>query len=208
MKDTESIIKFCCHELKSNHQCHTVILYGSFARGDAGPFSDFDLVGFSAQASSKMRDARIYADRFLDLFIFPPSEYEHTSSSHLYMRNGKVLYDEFGKGSEFLKSLEKIYNLGPEKLPDDEKQARRVWVQKMIARAKVDDLEGRFRLTMLKSSILEDYFLLRDQWYLGSKESFSWLRKNDPKLFHDFEKIFQPDASLQDLESLASVVYR
>lgn len=206
MKSVQSIIHYCCEEFKTKHKCHAVILYGSFARGDSGPESDFDLVGFSAQASNKLRDARIYEGRFLDLFVFPPSEYENASSNHLYMRNGKVLFDEFGKGNEFLKSIEEIYKSGPEKLSDDEKQARRVWAQKMISRAKVDDLEGRFRLSMLKVSLLEDYFLLRDKWYQGSKESFSWLRENDPQILIKFEKIYQPNASLKDLEELALLV--
>lgn len=76
----------------------------------------------------------------------------------------------------------------------------------MISRAKVADLEGRFRFSMLKVSLLEDYFLLRDKWYQGSKESFSWLRENDPQTFIKFEKIYQPNASLKDLEELAYLV--
>lgn len=59
-------------ELRSVHAVHTVILYGSYVRGDATPESDIDVAGF-ADVSEVLRDARIWDGRYLDGFVYPTS---------------------------------------------------------------------------------------------------------------------------------------
>ena len=44
-------------EFRRAHSVHTLILYGSLARGDANPESDIDVVGFADVAATE-RDAR------------------------------------------------------------------------------------------------------------------------------------------------------
>ena len=39
--------------LRDRHGCHTAILYGSYARGDAGRTSDLDVAGFAPVETSK-----------------------------------------------------------------------------------------------------------------------------------------------------------
>jgi predicted nucleotidyltransferase len=56
--------------LREEHGCHTVILYGSRARGDAGPESDYDLLGVRERGES-VRDTRVVDGAFLDAFVHP-----------------------------------------------------------------------------------------------------------------------------------------
>ena len=44
-------------EMNTAHRCHTVILYGSRARGDATAASDYDPIGFR-KSGAAIRDAR------------------------------------------------------------------------------------------------------------------------------------------------------
>jgi predicted nucleotidyltransferase len=198
----DAVLQYCLDELKGRHACHAVLLYGSHARGDATPASDFDLVGFSERASSKTRDARVHLDRYLDLFVFPESEYKHPQEKHLYMRGSKILLDEKGEGARFLAALDRLHATPPAPLPDDEKQARRTWARKMLDRAAQDDLEGRYRLAWLKMALLEDYFALRDLRYPGSKAAFLWLARNDAVTLSAFEHALSPQANVDDLRSL------
>ena len=40
-------LKDIAEALRRHHECHTAILYGSFAVGDATPESDYDVAGFA-----------------------------------------------------------------------------------------------------------------------------------------------------------------
>src|SRR5689334_16506529 len=100
----QELIEYCVGELRNRHACHTVILYGSHARGDATAASDFDLVGFNA-GTEKIRDARIHDGRYLDLVILPPSVWENPDESQLQIRGGKILLESEGRGEAFLKKL-------------------------------------------------------------------------------------------------------
>jgi hypothetical protein len=55
---------------------------------------------------------------------------------------------------------------------------------------------------------LEDYFLIRGQWYRGSKESFVWLKNNQPKLFAKYEKAIESDAKIEALADLVEEMDR
>lgn len=43
--DNDLVLKQLVYELIKKHRCHTVILYGSRARGDFTEQSDYDLMG-------------------------------------------------------------------------------------------------------------------------------------------------------------------
>jgi hypothetical protein len=55
---------------RKTHGVHTLILYGSHARGDATPESDIDVAGF-ADVATTLRDARLWNGVFLDAFVYP-----------------------------------------------------------------------------------------------------------------------------------------
>jgi len=57
-------------ELIDKNKCHTVILYGSRARGDATPQSDYDLMGVR-KSGKKYRVAEKRNGIYLDIFVYP-----------------------------------------------------------------------------------------------------------------------------------------
>src|SRR5687768_15856096 len=105
MTAADPILRYCLDELVERQGCHAVLLYGSHARGDATPASDYDVVGFSDAAAAKRRDARLHEGRYLDLFIFAPADYAEAREEHLYMRGGRLLHDARGEGARFLREL-------------------------------------------------------------------------------------------------------
>ena len=193
--------------LIEEHGCHTVILYGSYARGDAGPESDYDLAGIRASGEA-IRDARLWHGAYLDLFIYPESKITAADETMIHMREGKVLIEKDAIGTNFLKQLQEVFKSGPKQLPPDEIQARKLWARKMLVRAKSDDIEGKYRKIWLVTALLEDYFRIRGLWYLGAKESLRWLRGNDPETYSCFEVALRNTDDLNAIQSAVEKVIR
>ena len=190
--------------LTDEHGCHTVILYGSHARGDARPTSDYDLLGIR-ENGEVIRDARVWNDVYLDLFIYPESKIATPDETMIHMRDGRVLVEKNFMGTHLLKQLSGIFKAGPKKLPVDEIQARKVWARKMLDRAKDEDIEANYRRLWLLTALVEDYFRIRGLWYLGSKESFRWLQENDPKTYSCLDVALK---SADDLKAIQRLVER
>ena len=202
---TDPIIDRLTQDLQETHGCHTVILYGSRARGDFGPTSDYDIIGIR-EGGKKFRKAWIENGAYVDLFVWPQSAIRSPDSSMLYMVDGKVLVERAGCGSIFLQKLKNIHDGGPEPLSDEDREFRRTWIRKMMERVRIGDLEGLYRRTWLQNSLLEDYFVLRDLWYLGSKKGFEYLRQRDPEMYRLFEAVYREPTNLAALEKLVAKV--
>src|SRR4051812_1921974 len=81
--------------LVGSHGCHTVILYGSRANGDATAESDWDVAGVRRQGEL-FRIARAWHGSFLDAFIYPEEDLLTPSEDLLKLRGGQLLHDEKG----------------------------------------------------------------------------------------------------------------
>src|ERR1700710_1981944 len=128
-------------EMKTIHRCHTVILYGSRARGHATAASDYDLIGFR-KAGAAVRDARKTNGVWLDAFVYPDTRLNLVDL--LRVRGGKVLFQKNGLGGRVLARLEQSHARGPKPLPPDEIAVKKAWPGKMLTRIKHGDAEGNY----------------------------------------------------------------
>jgi hypothetical protein len=190
-------------EIKAKHRPHTLILYGSRARGDATPASDYDLIGFR-KGGTLRRDARKAEGVWLDAFVYPDAPLKLIEL--LRIRGGKVLFQKAGFGDRILARLDKLYAQGPKPLSPDEITVKKAWPKKMLTRIKHGDPEGNYRRAMLLYVLLEDYFALRGLWYEGPKAALWWLRHNKPDLHAQFEAALKPNADLPTIARLAAAV--
>jgi hypothetical protein len=78
----------------------------------------------------------------------------------------------------------------------------------MIQCTTLNDIEGNYRRHWLFFDCLESYFKLRTLWYLGSKESFNWLKMHDMEVYHGFEKALAKDAQESDIQCLITMITR
>jgi RimJ/RimL family protein N-acetyltransferase len=192
-------------DLMRRHGAHTVLLYGSHADGSATPTSDYDLAAF-APVPRKLWDARVVDGRYLDAFIHPDSVLDAPGEDHLQLRGSLVLAQRGDQATQFLARLDALFSAGPARKPDDELQGTRVWCWKMLDRLARGDLEGHYRRHWLLMALLEDYFLLRGQWYLGPKKSLRLLQQADPAAYTAFEAALKPDADAAALRTMVQQV--
>ena len=152
-KEIDKILKSLINELKNNHGCHTIILYGSHARGDATEKSDFDILGIKDKGEF-YRIGRDCCGVFLDAFIYSVGNLP-ASSDLLRVHSGKILLDENGIGERLLKTINEEFEKPVQKLPDWEKELRKTWVKKMYERSLVGDIEGNHRRHWLLFDLLD-----------------------------------------------------
>ncbi|CAN5452441.1 hypothetical protein BH10PSE5_BH10PSE5_08670 [soil metagenome] len=192
--------------LEREEGCHTIILYGSRARGDADLDSDYDIVGFRDQKGPAVRETGVRDDALLDVFIYPSGRLAEPSADLLHVRGGQVLRDRDGRGAAFLAGLDEVFAAGPVPLPDDEIAARRNWAWKMLDRIDRGDVEGHFRRAWLLTTQMENFFSLRNEWYLGSKAALGVLQVEHPAIYAALERALAPAATLGEIESLVLAV--
>jgi hypothetical protein len=188
----------------TKHQCHTLILYGSWARGDATATSDYDLLAIRQRGKKVVRDARLWEGAYLDIFVYPEKRLK--PDELLTVRGGKILFQRNRIGDALLTLIEKVYARGPKPLSHDEIEARKVWAQKMLDRLRAGDAEGNYRRVWLLTALLEDYFVFRNRWYEGPKAAFNWLRRHRPDVCAKFASALEPDADLSAIRDLTAAV--
>lgn len=198
------LLRSIVEEVRKTHKIHTLILYGSWARGDATPASDYDLLAIRNTGNGVVRDARRWRRIYLDIFVYPQKMLK--PAELLTVRGGTVLFQKGRVGDALLARVDKAFARGPKPLGPDERRARQVWARKMIDRARAVDPEGHFRRVWLLTALLEDYFVFRNRWYEGPKAAFKWLRENQPEACARFERALEPGADLSAISDLVDVV--
>lgn len=199
--DEAEIVRVLCDQ----HQCHTVILYGSRARNAAQPGSDWDVLGVR-RGGETVRDVRQLTDGWLDAFVHPESHFEKLEEGSLRFANGKILVDREGFAGRLLKRIAAFEAAGPKPLRPEDDSTLRAWYPKMLERIARGDTEARYRRAWLLYDALEAYFRLRNRWYRGPKQSLAYLKEHDPFTYSAFDRALAPDASLDDLSDLVRAV--
>lgn len=192
-------------ELRRAHGVHTVILYGSRARGDATADSDVDVVGFAEVAATE-RDARLWNGLFLDAFLYPTALAQAPDADMVKLCGGRVLLDERQLAGPLLEKAAALDRQPPPALPEGQQRMLRVWARKMLVRVRRDDVEAHYRRHWLLQQLLEDYFALRGLRYRGPKVALAGLRVDAPAVFAAFERALTPGAKDEALEALVDCV--
>lgn len=206
MNDDDVLLRALVDRLRNEEHCQTVILYGSRARGQATPESDWDVIAFRETDGPVVRETGLWHGGRMDMFIYPISRLERADDELMHVRGGLVLLERDGSGRKLLARLDEIHARGPDPLPADELAARRAWAWKMLDRASREDVEGHYRRAWLLTTLLEHHFLFQGSWYPGPKIAFETLRGTDSRTHALFENALAPNASLHDIAALVEHV--
>ena len=149
----EKIIRY----LLDTYHPRSLLVYGSYTRGDMDEFSDFDCMVI-VDAKEKDHDDSVIDGVPLDCFIFTAEE---TAGAALKARVRRYV-DEHTATEQ------------------SEKEFIAAWIRKTVRRMRKGDDEGSYRAFLFLSESLEDYCSLRDLFYFGSKKTIALLKRDDP----------------------------
>lgn len=202
LSTNDIVLRSIVDELISAHHCHTIILYGSRARGDFTASSDYDVAGIK-ETGEKERIARFDKKHgiYHDIFVYPECAFNVISDEHLCMSDGIVVIEKADFGTELLQKLATVMESSVSITPG-EITVRKVWYKKMLARASTRDLEGKYRHIWALYAILEDYFAFRGLRYQGPKKAFHYLKVHDPEILSLFDEALSNIGNTDVLEKL------
>lgn len=192
-----------CRELIVQHGCHSLILYGSRAQGTQTATSDIDIVGFRSDPQPGS-DSRLWQGYWLDAWIY--SDQDIQPENFLQLDGGKILRQEGNFASQLLAELRALLEQPPEPKPEHEIRLYRNWFRKTLARIKQGDSESWYRRHMLMMDLLENYFVIRQQRFLGYKKSMRWLAEHQPAAHELFVRLYSPEADLELIERCVQLV--
>lgn len=130
--------------LTRKYSCHTVILYGSRAKGQATPTSDYDVVGVRKEGK-KTRIAKKQDGKFWDVFVYPEKVLRKLDDQHLSWKHARILYSVGPYGKTLLSRIKKLLKKPFKPHADYEVEALKTWAQKQLERCRMTDIQGLYR---------------------------------------------------------------
>lgn len=107
MAENDSTLCKITQLLTQKYRCHTVVLYGSRARGQTTPTSDYDVVGV-CKRGSKTRIAKKENGKFWGVFVYSEKDLRKLSDQHLSWKHAQILYSAGPYGKNLLNRIEKL----------------------------------------------------------------------------------------------------
>ena len=192
------------HYLQESHGCHTVILYGSFARGSGTSTSDIDVIGIRTKGEH-YRIGKTWNSRILDAWIYD-EEHIPAADKLLHIHDGVILKEQNGIASKLLSGITKFLEKPLPPMAHWERQQLATWIEKMTGRIGDQGLEADYRRHWLLYDLLPLWFSFKRLRFYGSKKSFAWLKVNEPGLYRLFEDALKPQATPEQIRHLAAAV--
>jgi predicted nucleotidyltransferase len=202
----DPILTSIVRTLRQKYKCHTIILYGSRARGLTTATSDYDVFGVSRNGE-KTRLAKKQKGYYWDVFVYPEKDLRKLGEQHFLWKGARIVYEKGSYGEKLLKRLDKILKTPFKPQPQYEIDITKVWAQKELDRCRMTDIQGLFRRAELHNALINHYFFMRQIRFLGPKEAFAWLEENDLKTFKLIQRTLKYPRNLACLKAAASAVY-
>lgn len=174
--------------LKEKYNPSVLIVYGSFAAGNAGDHSDFDAMLLYGGAT--LHDGSVVDGIPLDVFCYNADTLEFHPENFVQVFDGHILVDTHGVGKRMQQQVMDYIQNTPKKSPQ-ELDTEVGWCEKMLLRTRRQDAEGFFRWHWLLTDSLMIYHDILGEYYFGPKKSILKMQQRDPNAYSLYARALQ-----------------
>jgi predicted nucleotidyltransferase len=195
-------------EVVRRHGAHTVLLYGSRARGDATPTSDVDLIALRS-AGGPLRDVTPWHGFDVDLHVFDDAGVDALVAERApSLAHARVLVQRGDAGSHVVTRVRTRLAEPPPELPRDEWVALWAWGGKMRGRLRdPDPTFAAYRRAEVLRETLPAWCQVRRRWYLGAKPTLRSIAEVDSTTHVAYVAAARADAPITALDRLLACVF-
>jgi len=185
--------------LRETYRPLAIVVYGSFADGSNGDFSDFDALVVTA-GGERAHDDAVLDGTPLDVFVWPRAMLDAADPDELLpVKDGVALYDPQDVGAALIARVRAWWEALPLRT-EEERREDVAWCEKMLHRAQRGDAEGLYRRHLLLTESLTVWCGVSGLRFEGPKKSLRCLHELDPAGFACYERALldRSDEALRD----------
>ena len=195
-------------ELRRVHGAHTVVLYGSRARGDASPTSDVDVIVVRSEGGSD-RDVRRWRGFDLDVHVIDERDLATRLVKHATgLADARVLTQDAGSGDRLVSRARYLLTEPPPPIARGDLDALWGWGDKMHARIRsTDSTLATFQRANVIVNSLAAWADVRQRWFHGTKATLARLPREAPALNDALVAAMAPGADVTAFDRLLDAVF-
>lgn len=176
-------------ELKVDPKVHSIILFGSQARGDARPESDIDLIVVCDETKRGVEERN---GQMFELVYVSESDAVQYYNAHKdgcvrTWESAKILFDRDGSAGRLQEVARRIKDAGKEKLSEEAVQHAKFDAVDLMcaltAKCANDETTALFLLYGKIPGLVEAYYGVRGLWVPAPKHILRVLKENDATLY-------------------------
>lgn len=196
--------------LQDSFDCHTVLLYGSRARGTARPDSDWNIIAVREKPPTVWCDDVLEEVGMLHIQIYPNPAVQYHFNSPFFrttdLAHGKVLCEHDGLGARIIQHAQTMLREGYPPEAEGFMGNMRAYYRHDVLDALEDATQNpiyqNYRLQQGLHRSLRYYLRARGKHMMSPIEGFRYIQSNDPEAYALFERAYKPDATLEDVKAL------
>lgn len=195
-------------EVVRRHGAHTVLLYGSRARGEGRPTSDVDLIALRV-AGGALRDVTPWRGLAFDLHVHDEADLETLLSERApSLAHARVLLERGDMGTLLVARVRARLAEPPAASSKDEWVALWAWGHKMHGRIRdPDPTFAAYRRAEVLRETLPCWCEVRRRWYVGPRPTLRPIEDEDPAVHAAYVAAARPAATLADFDRLLDLVF-
>jgi predicted nucleotidyltransferase len=224
MEDVEDLAEdLLTRFLVEHYGCHTIILYGSRARGTARPNSDWDVVALNDGSTQAYCHQHVEGVGEVNAYIYPEAmvEFDGSMPSALYLpgdvfanrlQHGLVLTEKDALGEKIITRAQSFMRAGPG-LPSEERMVHLThYFYKLRLSPYLDnniplkpELPEAVRDYMRHEALLNavfHYFRLRGAWQPAPKNAHRYFLEHDTAMLEALARAEQHNADAPEFHAL------
>lgn len=211
MNELESFLE----ELKNNLEIHGVILFGSYARGNARPNSDIDLIVVCNETKRGVEERN---GQFFEVVYVTEEDakafyLDNKDNAVRTWKVAQILFDRDGTAERIKQFVAAIEKEGKQKLSGDKLIHTRFDIEDSLrgieTNATINPTNTIYLMNIKLLSLLDLFFDVRGIWKPAPKQLLGEIQKQDQNLYHSVTSYYQeqnPQKRLTILKSIADTV--